>query len=116
MADPRFFAKAGPFALAELARWCGAELADATNPDAVLHDVAPLDKAGPSDLSFLDNKKYVEAFTVSHAGACLVHPSLAARAPDGMALLLSDDPYRAYAKVAAAFYPRAPLVPGVAVG
>jgi UDP-3-O-[3-hydroxymyristoyl] glucosamine N-acyltransferase len=116
MADPRFFAKAGPFALAELARRCGAELATGTNPDAVLHDVAPLDKAGPSDLSFLDNKKYVDAFTVSHAGACLVHPSLATRAPDGMALLLSDDPYRAYAKVAAAFYPQAPLVPGVAFG
>jgi UDP-3-O-[3-hydroxymyristoyl] glucosamine N-acyltransferase len=116
MADPRFFAKAGPFTLAEIAKRCGAELAVGADSNATLTDVAPLDKAGASDISFLDNKKYVEAFTVSRAGACLVHPSLAARAPVGMALLLADDPYRAYAMVAQAFYPVPPAVPGIAAG
>jgi UDP-3-O-[3-hydroxymyristoyl] glucosamine N-acyltransferase len=114
MADPRFFVKAGPYTLAELARRCGATLAAGADPNAVVADVAALDKAGASDISFLDNKKYVEAFIVSHAGACLVHPSLAAKAPVGMALLLADDPYRAYAMVAAAFYPPSPPVPGIA--
>ena len=91
-------------------------MAVGANSNATLTDVAPLDKAGASDISFLDNKKYVEAFTVSRAGACLVHPSLAARAPVGMALLLADDPYRAYAMVAQAFYPVPPAVPGIAEG
>ena len=36
-----------------------------------------------------------------------MHPDHAEKAPDGMALLLSDEPYRAYARVAAAFYPNA---------
>lgn len=110
MADPRFFAKAGPFTLAELAKRCGAELAGAADPAAQVVDVAPLDSAGPQHISFLDNKKYVAAFCASQAGACLIHPSLAPKAPPGMALLLCADPYRAHAIVATAFYPPPPVV------
>ncbi|MFV3073330.1 UDP-3-O-(3-hydroxymyristoyl)glucosamine N-acyltransferase [Niveispirillum fermenti] len=105
MADPRFFDRAGPFTLAELASRSGAEVASGADPDLLLSDVAPLDQAGPGQLGFLDNRKYVEAFRASKAGACVVHPSLADRAPAGMALLLSPKPYRAYALCAQAFYP-----------
>jgi UDP-3-O-[3-hydroxymyristoyl] glucosamine N-acyltransferase len=38
---------------------------------------------------------------------------MADKAPAGMALLLSPDPYRSYALVAAAFYPRAASVPDI---
>lgn len=105
MADPRFFAKAGPFSLAELASKVGAVLSDGADPVARMADVAPLDTAGPDHISFLDNKKYADAFASSKAGACIVHPSMAARAPAGMALLLTPDPYRAYAVIAQSFYP-----------
>lgn len=113
MADPRFFAVAGPFCLSELAEISGAEIGDGTGSDARFTDVAPLETAGPTDVGFLDNKLYVDAFTRSGAGACLVRPELAARAPSGMALLLTPDPYRAYAKVASAFYPVSEPVDGV---
>lgn len=105
MADPRFFEKAGPFTLAELAK-----IADATirvgDPDAIFSDVQPLQNAGAADVSFLENKSYVDAFANSVAGACLVSPKYAERAPQGMALLVSEEPYRAYARVAQAFYPK----------
>ena len=114
MADSRFFANAGPFALADLAARAGAELRNAADPQRLVLDVAPLEGAGPEHLSFLDNKKYADAFAASRAGACLVRPEFADRAPDGMALLVTDDPYRAYAKVASSFYPLPPLTPGVA--
>ncbi len=114
MADPRFFTNAGPFALADLAARAGAELKNAADPQRSVADVAPLEVAGPEHLSFLDNKKYVDAFAASRAGACLVRPEFAEKAPAGMALLLTDDPYRAYAKVASSFYPLPPLTPGVA--
>ena len=113
MADPRFFINAGPFSLADLAARAGAEL-KAADPARLAHDVAPLEVAGPEHLSFLDNKKYVDEFLGSKAGACLVRPEFAERAPDGMALLVTDDPYRAYAKVASSFYPLPPLTSGVA--
>ena len=79
MPDPRFFTVAGPFTLQKLAAIAGAEIGPGTDPDAVFTDVAPLDAAGPTDVSFLDNKKYVGAFETSRAGACLVHPDLASR-------------------------------------
>ncbi|MBF0372665.1 MAG: UDP-3-O-(3-hydroxymyristoyl)glucosamine N-acyltransferase [Alphaproteobacteria bacterium] len=116
MADPRFFTVAGPFTLARLAELSGASLSPGADPRALFRDVAPLDRAGSDELSFLDNRRYVDAFASSKAGACLAQPGLAGRAPAGMALLLCDDPYRAYARVAQAFHPVPALVPGLAAG
>ena len=73
--------------------------------EALYDNVAPLDEAGPKDVSFLDNRRYTDNFASSKAGACLVHPDLASKAPKGMALLLTDEPYRGYARIAGLFYP-----------
>lgn len=105
MADPRFFTRAGPFALGELARIAGADIGGNADPTLMLEDVAPLDSAGPGQLSFLDNRRYVDSFAGSKAAACLVHPDLVGRAPAGMALLVTRKPYRGYALCAQAFYP-----------
>ncbi|MDR3498432.1 MAG: UDP-3-O-(3-hydroxymyristoyl)glucosamine N-acyltransferase [Parvibaculum sp.] len=104
MADSRFFSNKGPFALADIAVRIGAELATGADATLLIGDVAPLDAAGPSDLSFLDNPKYAAAFAATAAGACIVHPRFAAKAPEGLALLLSKEPYRAYALASQLFY------------
>jgi UDP-3-O-[3-hydroxymyristoyl] glucosamine N-acyltransferase len=65
-------------------------------------------------VSLLDNHKYVETFARSRAGAAFVHPDIAGRAPSGMALLLTRQPYKAYALAAQAFHPSAPVRPGIA--
>lgn len=105
MADPRFFTRAGPFTVAEIAARAGAELPPGADPELVLVDVAPLETAGPGDLSFLDNRKYVGAFAASRAGAAFVRPEHAGRAPSTLVPLLAKDPYKAYALAARAFYP-----------
>jgi len=105
MTDPRFFTVAGPFTLGELAGIAEADIAEGGDPDTVFSDVAPLGEAGHGDVSFLDNKKYVGGFTKSKAGAVIVHPDNASHAPEGVSLLLSDQPYRGYARIASAFYP-----------
>lgn len=107
MADPRFFELAGPFRVSFLAEMIGAEIAGSCPPDFEIHDVGPLHEAGNGVISFLDNRKYLEAFESSRASACIVDPRYADRAPDGMALLLSPQPYKAFALVSAAFYPPA---------
>ena len=104
MADPRFFSVRGPFTLAQLVDISGAELV-AGDAERTVHDVAPLEAAGPEHLSFLDNKLYLEAFTASVAGACIVGAEYRERAPAGMAVLVAADPYRSYALAARAFYP-----------
>ena len=105
MADPRFFRNSGPFSLGEIAIRVGAELGTDADASLRLDDVAPIDMAGPSHLAFLDNPKYVEAFTTTTAGACIVHPRFVERAPRGLSLLVSAEPYRAYAKASQLFYP-----------
>ncbi len=116
MADPRFFNNSGPFTLARLAEEAGAQLAEGSDPERMIRDVAPLERAGLEDLAFLDNTKYREAFRTSSAGACVTKPQFADEAPAGMALLLSDNPYKAYALIAQALYPRPPIVAGIADG
>lgn len=106
MADPRFFENAGPFSVAELAAKIGASLPAGADGDRQVGDIAPLDDAGVGDVTFLDNPKYLDAFRRTNAGACIAGPKFADEAPEGLVLLLSDEPYRAYARAAASFYPK----------
>lgn len=106
MADPRFFRADGPFKLGHLAEKADAELSAGADPEQSMTDVAPLGAAAATEISFLDNKLYLDDFTASGAGACIVDPRFAARAPNSMALLLTKNPYRAYAIVASLFHPR----------
>jgi UDP-3-O-[3-hydroxymyristoyl] glucosamine N-acyltransferase len=114
MTDLRFFDRAGPYSLDELAALSGARLSDAAAGKRPFSDVAPLETAGPQDVTFLDNRKYVEAFVQSRAGAAFVDERFAERAPAGMALLLTAQPYKAFARAAQAFYPAEPVTPRVA--
>ena len=101
MPDSRFYEAKGPYSLAELAEIGGATLGAGTDPSRLVRNVAALDAAGPDDISFLDNPRYLDAFAESRAGACIAHPERAAGAPEGMALLIAEHPYRAFGLVAA---------------
>jgi UDP-3-O-[3-hydroxymyristoyl] glucosamine N-acyltransferase len=114
MADRRFFTLAGPFRVDEIARWVGAELSGGGDGARILRDVAPLESAGPDDLSFLDNRRYIDAFRATRAGAVIVNAKLAAAAPAGAVLLVTPQPYRAYALAALRFYPEPAPEPGIA--
>ena len=111
MADPRFFTRAGPFTLGALAELSGARLLDPDQAGRAFYDVNPLETAGPDEVSFLENRKYMEAFSQSAAGAVIADAWAAERAPPAMALLVSEAPYKAYALVAQAFYPEPGTVP-----
>ena len=114
MVDSRFFTNHGPFTASDLAAATGATLRDAGFADRKLNDVAPLDRAGATDISFFDNSKYIEQFLRSGAGACFVRAKFADQAPPTMAVLVTEDPYRCYALTAQRFYPAARLAPGIA--
>jgi UDP-3-O-[3-hydroxymyristoyl] glucosamine N-acyltransferase len=120
MADARFYRTEGPFALGELAALAGAELVggDAARP---IHDVAPIETADRDQITFLDNARYRAAARRTQAAACLVAPVLAACLPSAVARLLTPEPYRGYARIAARFHPESaapgpacPPEPGIA--
>lgn len=107
MADPRFFQCRGPFEAADLLR-VGNCVLDADVSAAScgpFDDVAPLDQAGPRNVSFFDNVRYKEQLRATKAGACVIHPDMKDLAPEGALCLLSETPYKSYALIARHFYP-----------
>ena len=112
--DPRFFARTGPHALAAVVAAAGADaVAEIAEGAAVLRGIAPLQVATPDTVSFLDNRRYVDALKATKAGAVLVHPALAGHVPAGTVAIRTPQPYLAWARVAALFHPQPPARPGI---
>jgi UDP-3-O-[3-hydroxymyristoyl] glucosamine N-acyltransferase len=105
MADARFFTKSAPKTLAALAEIGKARVHETADPALSIEDIAPLDRAGAGMLSFLDNRRYKQAFAQTKASACIVSAQMAELAPAGCHLLISETPYKSYALIAQSFYP-----------
>lgn len=107
MQHPGFFERTGPFALRDIADKVGATLTDLSDGNRTIGDVRPLRTAGAADLSFFDNRKYVDQLTATAAGACVVGMADVARAPSTVATLTTPTPYLAFARALRLFYPDA---------
>jgi len=110
LGNPRFFRRSGPYPLAVVASTARGV---ADQVELLLEGVAPLQAAGPREVSFLDNRRYVSALDRTSAGADIVHPDMAARVPSTAVSILTSEPYAAWARVAALFYPVPPPAPGI---
>ena len=91
---------AAPLSLGEIAKLTGATLAAAVCADALIANIAALDRAAPGDLTFLDSVKYADQLRRTRATACLMNARFEKQAPPGVAVLLSREPYRAFVTVA----------------
>jgi len=113
--DGRFFVRAGPYRLADVAAAANTPIPDAVADDAAAtcRGVAPLQTAGPGEVSFLDNRRYADLLDATKAGAVIVHPDFAARVPAGSVALVTTTPYVGWARVAALFHPPSPAAAGV---
>jgi UDP-3-O-[3-hydroxymyristoyl] glucosamine N-acyltransferase len=96
-----------PLTLGELAAFLQAQVPG--DQGRVITGVAPLDKAGPGDLSFFANAKYAGQLAETKAEAVLISPADQAKAPAGVALLVSKNPYRDFARTVAAHFDQRPL-------
>jgi UDP-3-O-[3-hydroxymyristoyl] glucosamine N-acyltransferase len=108
--NARFFKRSGPYSLAIVAGAAGGISGDL---DLLLKGVAPLQTAGPNEVSFLDNRRYLQALDQTLAGAVIVHPDVAPRVPKATATIVTVEPYAAWARVAALFHPALPVSPGI---
>jgi UDP-3-O-[3-hydroxymyristoyl] glucosamine N-acyltransferase len=111
MTDDRFYQRAGPFSLAEIASRIGAE-PEKGAPDVKLRDVASLESAEAGDVSLFSDAKYANAFAVTKASVVITNEKLAAL-PHGVTLLVVPNPRLAFAQIGHIFYPPAKLQPGV---
>ncbi len=108
--DGRFFARTGPHSLAAVAAVAGGTAGEG---DLLLAGIAPLQAAGPDELSFLDNRRYLPALRQTRAGAVIVHPDLAGDVSAGTMAIVTREPYLGWARAAALFFPPPPVRPGV---
>jgi len=104
MPDPRFYHRAGPFRLADLAERSGARLASGTDGEVLIHDIAGIDHATAGDIVFFSDPSYVIAMATSLCGACITTEKFADKTP-ACGVLIAKDPRNAFALIAAAFYP-----------
>lgn len=93
--------------LSELAARIGARLA---GDDAVVTGIAPIESAGPGQVTFLANPRYARFARDSGASGIIARDVVdGARA----AFLISENPYHAFACAVEAFHPPARPAPGV---
>ena len=114
--DPRFFRRAGPFPLSVIAEAIGLPADARPQPSAgarVFTGIAPLQTAGAAEISFLTNRKYLDALAATKAGAVILDPGLAAHVPHGTIALAARNPVIAWAGVARLFHPMDPPRPGI---
>jgi UDP-3-O-[3-hydroxymyristoyl] glucosamine N-acyltransferase len=104
--DGGFFVQT-PLRLSEIVSIAGAVVAEEADLSLVFSDIATLDRAGPSDVSFLDNPHYRGQLKETRAGACVVSAADAAFVPHGTVALVVGQVYAAFAKVSLAIYPDA---------
>ena len=97
--------------LDELAEVVGGEV---RGPGTVrVSGVAGLDEAGEKEITFLANVKYSGKLASTRAAAVVVSAEGAAGAPEGRALLVTADPYLAFAKLLTLFHPPERLPEGI---
>jgi UDP-3-O-[3-hydroxymyristoyl] glucosamine N-acyltransferase len=94
--------------LAELADRLGATLIG--DGERTVVAVRPLDAAGPDDLSFLHNPKYLGQARTSRAGAILLRD---AEVLPGRVLLVCNEPYLALARAIELLHPPEAAEPGI---
>jgi UDP-3-O-[3-hydroxymyristoyl] glucosamine N-acyltransferase len=67
--------------------------------DAALTGIAPLDRAGPADLSFLASGRYLQYFQHTSAGAVLLGPEFRTVRGGPASRILVEDPHAALARL-----------------
>jgi UDP-3-O-[3-hydroxymyristoyl] glucosamine N-acyltransferase len=72
------------------------------NDDIAIKAIRPIEDAGVGDLTFIANKKYLKQLKVTKASAIVVAPGIDA---EGKNLIIVADPYAAFGKLLALFYP-----------
>ena len=107
MSEPLFFKPARALTVGEIATLTGAEAGAAADLSRAIRDIAPLDRAGPGDITFFDNRKFADELATTRAGACLVSERFAEDVPARVAALSVREPYRAFVTVARALFPTA---------
>ncbi len=86
--------------IAEIASLTGAVPREGTSLSHRITNIAPIDHAGPTDLTFLDSGKFADALSTTSAGTVLTTERFARKAPKTLNVLITREPYQAFVTLA----------------
>src|ERR1700685_56855 len=110
MADPRFFDNRGPFDLKQICDAAGIEVPTGVDGSALVHDVAGLEGAGPTQLTFFSGSNSAAAqYERTSAGFCFVVENEKRPAPLGCVAIACVSVQHAFAAAGYLFYPQSGL-------
>jgi UDP-3-O-[3-hydroxymyristoyl] glucosamine N-acyltransferase len=99
-----FFERTANLTLAEVASMTGAEPCEGADLSHRLTGIAPVDRAGAHDLTFVADPKFIAALASTKAGAVLTSERFVRHVPEGVAILRLPNPYEAFVAVARKIY------------
>lgn len=101
MSEFTFFPVKGPYTLEEICEGLNIDCSS----NMTIRGVAPLSSASSSDISFLDNSKYLNDLKTTKAAAVLLKEEHSELLPDGVYGIEVENPHLCFAKVAQKFHP-----------
>ena len=107
MSEPFFFPRPARTSLADIVACTGAAVVAGADLSAIVSGVAPLDEAGPGELTFLDSPEIAMLLETSRATACFVTPGDAPRLPKTTLALMMEEPSRGFALAMRRLLPQA---------
>jgi len=102
-----FFAHSADLSVADIVTLTGAEPCEGADLSRRLTGIAPVDRAGADDLTFVAEAKFAAALKSTQAGAVLTSDRFLRHAPDGVTVLRARKPYDAFVTVARKIYSNA---------
>lgn len=107
MTEYSFFAHSANLSVADIVTLTGAEPCEGADLSRRLTGIAPVDRAGADDLTFVAEAKFAAALKSTQAGAVLTSERFLRHAPDGVTVLRARKPYDAFVTVARKIYSNA---------
>lgn len=113
MSDTGTFSVASDLSLDQISTLLGMDVPADADPAMAIRNVRAIDEAGEGDATFLDNLKYAELLKDSKASLIFCKKRFAKNVPETAIAWVTNTPYHAYARLAAALYPDAMFAPNV---
>lgn len=104
MIDKRFFNKKEYLTIGEICNILSIPLPENCQGTKKISDIARIDNATDSDVTFFHNAKYADDLAKTRAFACVVAKEHVDLVPDGTVPLVVEEPYLAHAILLRAFY------------
>lgn len=107
MTHNEFYPPHEGIALSALAGKLGVELVDPSFGDVLVHSIAPVARAKKGDVCYISSRKNRQDLETCNASAIFCTSAFRSLVPEGVAVLLTDNPQKAFAEAGALLHPTA---------